>query len=300
MATTRRVSDRAVYILYRALSFGFGLLPEPLMRRLGERLGWMLSYVAGPRRMLVQRHLERVVGPAPDLEHRSRRAFASYGRYWAEVFWMRPRRKATVVAHSSVVGADHAYAALEAGNGVILALPHLGNWEAAGAKADVIGLRVLAAAEALSNELIVDWFTDVREACGIDVIVVRKGATVTTDLLRRLRNNGVVALLADRDVTGRGVEVEFFGEKTTMPAGPVALADRTGAALIPVGCYFAAGRGHEFIIEEPVVVPDLPDRTDRISAGTQALARRLEAIIRRAPEQWHLFQPNWPSDRSSR
>jgi len=291
------VSDRAAYILYRALSFGFGLLPEPLMRRTGEGLGWMLSYVAGGRRELVQRHLERVVGPVPDLEYRSRLAFASYGRYWAEVFWMRPQRRATVVAHGSVEGAHHAYAGLDAGNGVILALPHLGNWEAAGAKADAIGLRVLAAAEALSNQLILDWFKDVRAACGIDVVIVGKGSSVTTDLMRRLRDNGVVALVADRDLSGKGVEVEFFGEKTTMPAGSVALADRTGAVLLPVGCYFAGGRGHKFVIEAPVEIPDLPDRSDRIAVGTQALARRLESIIRLAPEQWHLFQPNWPSDR---
>jgi KDO2-lipid IV(A) lauroyltransferase len=267
------------------------------MRRTGEGLGWLLSYVAGDRRALVQRHLERVVGPTPDLERRSRRAFASYGRYWAEVFWMRPGRRATVVSHGTVEGADNAYAALDAGNGVILALPHLGNWEAAGAKADAIGLRVLAAAEALSNQLILNWFKDVRAACGIDVVIVGKGSGVTTELMRRLRNNGVVALVADRDVTGKGVEVEFFGEVTTMPGGSVALADRTGAVLLPVGCYFAPGRGHLFVIESPVEIPDLPDRSDRIMAGTQVLARRLEAIIRRAPEQWHLFQPNWPSDR---
>jgi len=293
------VSDRAVYILYRVLTFGFGILPEPIMRRAGEGLGWALSYVARDRRLLVQRHLERVVGPVPDLERRSRRAFASYGRYWAEVFWMRPRRKATVVAHSSVEGAEHAYQGLEHGNGLILALPHLGNWEAAGAKADEIGLHVLAAAEALSNQLVLDWFKDVRAACGIEVVIVQRGAGVTADLMRRLRSNGVIALVADRDVTGKGVEVTFFGEVTTMPAGAVALADRTGAVIVPVGCYFAAGRGHTFIIESPVEIPDLDDRADRISAGTQELASRLEAIIRRAPEQWHLFQPNWPSDRES-
>jgi KDO2-lipid IV(A) lauroyltransferase len=115
--------------------------------------------------------------------------------------------------------------------------------------------------------------------------------------MRRLRGNGVVALVADRDISGKGVEVEFFGEKTTMPAGSVALADRTGAVLLPVGCYFAEGRGHEFVIESPVVLPEVGKRSDRIAAGTQLLAHRLEAIIRRAPEQWHLFQPNWPSDR---
>ena len=288
--------DLPLYILYRALTFAFGILPERVMRRTGEGLGLALSYLATERRLLVQSHLRRVVGDQPDLEQRARRAFSSYGRYWAEVFWMRPSRKDFVVANSTVEGADHAYEALKQGNGVILALPHLGNWEAAGAKADAIGLRVLAAAEALPNKLIVDWFTAVRAACGIDVIIVQKGARVTSTLMRCLQDNGVIALLADRDITGKGVEVDFFGEKTTMPAGAAALADRTGAAIVPVGAYFAEGRGHDFIIYPPVELPSGIDRPERVRAGTQELARRLEEVIRAAPEQWHLFQPNWPSD----
>jgi KDO2-lipid IV(A) lauroyltransferase len=94
------------------------------------------------------------------------------------------------------------------------------------------------------------------------------------------------------------VDVEFFGERTTMPAGAVTLAERTGAVLLPVGCFFAAGKGHEFLVRPPLTLPEGDgDREARVTAGVQALALELEQIIREDPAQWHLFQPNWPSDR---
>jgi phosphatidylinositol dimannoside acyltransferase len=292
------VRDLPGYLLYRALSGLFGLLPEVAMRRTGEALGWALSFVVPRRRRLAERHMRRVLGPGADATRAARDMFRSYGRYWAEVFWVRPRRKAEIVDHTSVANVEAVYAARDKGNGIILALPHLGNWEAAGARAEQLGIPVLAVAEALPNRRIVDWFVACRNALGMDVVVHGKGTRVTPRLASHLRAGGTVALLADRDLKGTGVPVEFFGETTTLPAGPVALAERTGATLLPVGCYFDDGRGHAFEVFDAIDIPDLPTREARVAAGTQALARILEEIIRKAPEQWHLLQPNWPSDRA--
>lgn len=275
-----------------------GALPEPAARRLGESLGWAASFFARSRLRLVERNLRRVTGTSDDVTKLARRAFASYGRYWTEVFWVRARRKAAIVSHTDVVHLDRLHAARDEGNGVIVALPHIGNWEAAGARSEAEGTPVLAAAEALPNERLVDWFVAVRKAMGIEVAIAGKGRRVTAHLVKRLREGGTVALVADRDLSGNGVEVEFFGERTTLPAGPAALADRTGAALLPVGCYFNKGKGHRFVINPAVEIPDLEDRSERVAAGTQRFATALEEIIREAPEQWHLFQPNWPSDRN--
>ena len=225
--------------------------------------------------------------------------FASYGRYWAEVFWVTPRRKASILAHAGVVGREHIEAATARENGIILALPHLGNWEAAGAKAEEIGIPVLAVAEQLPNPELVDWFVGLRKELGIDVVLTGQGRRLSEALIKRLRSGGTVALLADRDLTGRGIAVELFGERTTIPAGPVALADRTGAVVLPVGCYFNEGRGHTFVVHPPLVMPEGDSRSDRVAAAAQNLAVELETIIRRAPEQWHLFQPNWPTDREA-
>ncbi|MGB8361183.1 MAG: phosphatidylinositol mannoside acyltransferase, partial [Acidimicrobiia bacterium] len=110
-----------------------------------------------------------------------------------------------------------------------------------------------------------------------------------------IADNKAVAILSDRDLKGKGVEVEFFGEATTLPPGPATLAIRTGAPLLPVGCYFTNG-GYRVVIRPPLEVPSTGSKSEKVTAMTQALAHQLEDIIRQAPRQWHLVQPNWPSD----
>ena len=289
----------AGYLGFRVASMVMGLLPEAVMRRAGEGAGWVASFLAPAKLALVRRNLARVVGDEAATTRRARRMFQSYGRYWAEVFWVRPRRVAAILEHSVVDGEEHIEAARAAGKGVIVALPHLGNWEAAGPQAERLGVPMLAAAEALPNPRIVKWFIETRGELGIDVVIVGRDRRATQQLIERLRDGGAIALLSDRDLSGRGIPVDFFGETTTLPAGPVALSDRTGAALLPVGCYFNERRGHHFVVEPPIQVPSLPDKDARIAEGTQRYAAALEALIRRAPEQWHLFQPNWPRDRTA-
>ncbi len=223
--------------------------------------------------------------------------FARYGRYWAEVFWLRPDRKEEIVAHSAIINEESLHRSKAAGKGIILVLPHMGNWEVAGAVAESIGLPVLAAAENLPNPLITNWFVKIRNMVGIDIVLIGKGRRATAELANRLKEGGTVALLSDRDLSGRGVPVEFFGETTTMPAGPVALADRTGAPIHVVGSYFNEGRGHHYVIADPLKLGEDGSREDRVAAGVQEFAKVLEEMIRVAPEDWHLFVPNWPSDR---
>lgn len=148
------------YLAYRAASAVVGVLPEALMRRAGEGAGWVASFLAPSKLDLVQRNLARVVGGEAATSARARRMFKSYGRYWAEVFWVRPRRVPAILAHSVVEGEEHIIAARDAGRGVIVALPHLGNWEAAGPQARRLGVPMLAAAEALPNRRIVEWFVE--------------------------------------------------------------------------------------------------------------------------------------------
>lgn len=285
------------YAVYRMLSALFGLLPEPVMRRAGYGLGWLLSFPARERFRMAQRHQRRVQGPGVDARKAARRVFGHYGRYWAETFWMTPRRRKGVLARSVIDNVETLHEAVASERGLVLALPHTGNWEAAGLRAAAEGARVLAVAEALSNHRIVDWFTRMRGMMDIDIVIARKGARVTRRLLERLQDGGTIALLSDRDLKGTGVPVTLFGEQTTMPAGPVAMADRAGATLLPVGVYFLEGAGHRFVIHPPIEIPDLPDSDERVRIGTERLAEVLEDIIRVHPEQWHLVLPNWPSDR---
>lgn len=126
--------------------------------------------------------------------------------------------------------------------------------------------------------------------------VIPLGPDAASGVLRALRENRVVCLLSDRDLAGDGVPVEFFDEQTTLPAGPATLALRAGATLLPAAVYFRP-HGHHFVkIEPPLLIERKGRLREDVTRVTQDLARRFEELVRMAPEQWHVMQPNWPSD----
>jgi KDO2-lipid IV(A) lauroyltransferase len=275
------------YWLFRALSGIFGLLPEWAMRRVGYGLGRAASYIGGDRLRMAARHMERVTGAA-DGKPLARQVFRSYGRYWAETFWVRPRRLPEMLAHMTVEDVEIVRELRDRG-GLILALPHLGNWEAAGLKAAEEKLRLVAAAELLPNPLISKWFIDQRNIFGIEVVLVRAG--VTEHLRASLAAGKTLALLSDRNLSGRGVAVTFFGEETRLPAGPFVMAKRVGAPILPVATYFREkGRGHELVVRRPL-------QPGSIEEMAQELAGVFEELIAARPTQWHVLHPMWPSDR---
>ncbi len=243
------------------------------------------------------RHMGRVLGQDdPEAIRRAARAmFCAYGRYWAETLWFRPRRFDQVHGRVTLVGQEHVRAAQARNSPIIVALPHTGNWEMAGTLAEDAGVEITAVAEALANHRIASWFTDLRAELSIRVVLA-EGLSTMRALLGALREGRLVALVADRNIGGRGIEVEFFGEQTSLPAGPALLAIRTGATLLPCASYFKPGAGHEVVVLPAVNIPPA-NQPRRAKAITQELAHRFEELIREAPTQWHLVQPNWPSDR---
>jgi len=138
-----------------------------------------------------------------------------------------------------------------------------------------------------------DWFRELREALGMNVIPL--GPDAGAAVIRSLKDNHIVCLLSDRAIGGTGIEVEFFGERTLLPAGPATLALRTGAPLIPTAAYYR-GRMHHGVLRPPVPTERHGKMREDVTRITQLLAAELETLIRAAPEQWHLMQPNWPSD----
>lgn len=288
------MNSRLTVLAYRSAGRLSGLLPGALVPVVGGAGGVLAGYLLPGRRRMVARHQARVRGRA------GRRTvddvFASYGRYWLELFHLpTDARRGEVAANFSVEGYERITDALAEGRGVILALPHLGGWEWAAAWMAEQGHEMLAVVEALEPPELLDWFRDQRAAMGLEVVPLGPG--VSTALLRALRDNRIVCLLCDRDLPGDGIPVDFFGEPTTVPAGPALLALRTGAALLPTAVYFGSGRRHRAVVGEPVPVGREADLRSDTSRITQDLVRRLEQLIAAAPEQWHLLQPNWPSDR---
>lgn len=286
------------YLAYLGLRAGVGLvgaLPEGVVRSLGRGFGDIWGRVDGERRVMARRHMERVLDEGSDADGASKEIMRSYGRYYAEALWARAKRVPEMLADTEVVGLEHVLNARDAGTGMIYALPHMGNWEAAAPVAISHGVPVVAVAEVLPNRRITDWFTEMRAEFGIEIVLATGRIEVMRKLEQAIAENKAVALLSDRDLKGRGVEVEFFGEETTMPPGPATLAVRTGAPLLPVGCYFRDG-GYKVVVRPPLPIPEEGTKSERVAALTQLLARQLEDLIEAAPQQWHLVVPNWPSD----
>lgn len=292
------MKDLISYLGLRAGVGLVGLLPGRLVRALGTWFGSVWARVDGRRRTMAARHATRVLGSRADAEETAIAMMKSYGRYFAEALWARAHRIDGMIAATEVRGLDKIIAARDAGTGMIYALPHMGNWEAAAPVAVKEGVPVVAVAEVLPNRRITDWFTRMRAEFGIEVVLATGRVEVMRQLEEAIAENKAVALLSDRDLKGRGVEVEFFGEKTTMPPGAATLALRTGAPLLPVCCYFEDG-GYRVVILDPLPMPEEGTRTEKVISITQSLAGALESLIRDNPRQWHLVQPNWPSDREA-
>lgn len=265
--------------------------------RLARVAGHLAAPVLGRRGAMVARHARRAngTGLSPAQERRSvRLAVASYARYWLESLRLPATDPAEIDARFTIEGRERIDAALTAGHGAILGLPHLGGWDVGGSWLVRRGYPLTVVVEALEPPELFEWFAGLRRSWGMTVIPLDR--EVTGRVMRALRANEVVALLCDRDLGGGGVEVEFFGERTRLPGGPATLALRTGAPLLPTAVYFA-GRGHHAVVRPPLPAARSGRLRDDVTALTQALAYELEDLIRAAPEQWHLLQPNWPSDR---
>jgi KDO2-lipid IV(A) lauroyltransferase len=236
-------------------------------------------------------------GATPDaslLKHFVARGFRSYGQYWAEGAKLPALAKATVEGRFTIAeGLEHLRRGKERGRGVVIALPHVGSWEWGGAFLNSLGLGMTAVAEELDPPELFEWFKEKRESIGIRIEPLNDH--VGSVLLKALREGGVVGLLCDRDLQGNGVEIEFFGERVTMPAGPATLALRTGAMLVAAACYAGPGRDHFAVVTPPVEVERTARLREDVTRVTQLIATELEGLIRRAPEQWHVLQSQFTS-----
>jgi KDO2-lipid IV(A) lauroyltransferase len=251
---------------------------------------------------MLARHLTRALGsdaPPADSRRMSRlvdEAVASYARYWAESLKIPGLSPAELTAGITYEGFEHIAAGRAAGRGTILILPHVGGWEWAGAQLAAVGHPMSVVAERLEPPELFDWFVSFRRQMGMQVIPLGPGAVARC--AAALRDNHILCLLSDRLIPGTtGVEVEFFGERTSLPAGPATLALRSGAPVLAVGVYFEARTDRHLGIISPSL--DLARRSTLradVQRVTQEMAWVFEEKIRRAPTQWHLMQPNGPSD----
>jgi phosphatidylinositol dimannoside acyltransferase len=273
-------------------------LPEPVAAALGRSIADATWRKRGKGVLRLEANLARVVPDAgPErLAELSKAGMRSYLRYWMESFRL-PAWSAQRIRDGFDPKDIHLLEeGLAAGKGVILALPHMGNYDLAGAWVTTkLGVAFTTVAERLKPESLYDRFVAYRQGLGMEVLPHTGGAAFGT-LARRLREGGLVCLVADRDLSSSGIQVDFFGEATRMPAGPAMLAVQTGALLLPVTLWYDDSPVLQGRVHPPVTVPDSGSRTEKAVAMTQAMADAFATGIAEHPEHWHMLQRLWLAD----
>lgn len=290
---------QVVFRTYVTLARCLAALPEPVALAVASLVGDALFHVRSEQRDMICKNLSRVLEAGADdqdiLERWARRSFRAYARYWVEGARLGRTPPTEVEQRTFVEGFDHLVEGMAAGKGVVMALPHVGSWEYGGAFLATQGMPMTSVAERLDPPELFEFFVEQRAAMGLTVVPL--DGTSTATMVATLRRGGLVGLLSDRDILGNGVEVEFFGEKTTMPGGPATLALRTGATLVTAAVYSGPGRDHRSVVQPPLDTCRTGTLRQDVRRLTQEIATRFEELIRRAPEQWHVFQPLWLTDR---
>jgi KDO2-lipid IV(A) lauroyltransferase len=289
--------------MYRALEMAASVIPADMARAMAVGVGGFIGRLPDydGRRAVAASHMARVLGrPLGPEERRGMVAevFANYARYWAEGLQLPALSPAEVGAGVTTVGEEHLDAARAEGQGVVIAAPHLGGWEWGAMYLIGKGMPVTAAVEMVEPREVFEWFAAFRERLGMQVVPVGPGTRAGAAILQALNEKRVVCLLSDRLVgEASGVDVSFFGEQVKMPAGPVVMALRARVPLMTAAIYYGrAANSHTLVFGPPVQLPANGRFRDLVRDGTQALAHELEELVRAAPTQWHILQPNWPND----
>lgn len=294
MSAQDRLTD-AVYGL------GWGAvkkLPEPVAVRLGRTIADLAWKKRGKGVQRLESNYARVVPDAsPErLAELSRAGMRSYLRYWMESFRLPAWSAERVRTGFDPEDVHHLTDGIASDRGVILALPHMANWDLAGAWVTTkLETPFTTVAERLKPESLYDRFVAYREGLGMEVLPHSGGSAFGT-LARRLRDGGLVCLVAERDLSSSGVEVQFFGEATRIPAGPALLAQQTGALLLPVTLWYDDSPVMRGRVHPPIEVPESGTRAEKTSVMAQALADAFASGIADHPEDWHMLQRLWLKD----
>jgi KDO2-lipid IV(A) lauroyltransferase len=273
-------------------------LPEPVAVRLGRTIADLAWKRRGKGVVRLESNYARVVPDAsPErLAELSRAGMRSYLRYWMESFRLPAWSKERIKSGFDPKDLHHLTDGLAVGRGVILALPHMANWDLAGAWVTTkLRTPFTTVAERLKPETLYDRFVAYREGLGMEVLP-HSGGTAFGTLARRLRDGGLVCLVAERDLSSSGVEVQFFGEATRIPAGPALLAQQTGALLLPVTLWYDDSPVMQGRVHPPIEVPESGSRAEKTSVMAQALADAFATGIADHPEDWHMLQRLWLKD----
>jgi KDO2-lipid IV(A) lauroyltransferase len=269
----------------RAALATFARIADQVYRRDGRSVQRLRANLARVRPDLDEAGLERLTHDA----------VRSYLRYWAESFRLPSWPVDDLVRRTRVVNEDAVRGAHAEGRGVVVPLPHMANWDWAGAWACATGMTLTTVAERLRPERLYDEFVSYRASLGMEILPTGDGATFAT-LTQRVREGRLVPLLADRDMSRSGIEVTLCGEAAKMPRGPAELARRTGAPLMPATLHYD---GPELVVTFHDPIP-VGEGEQGVADAMQAVADRFTAAMREHPADWHMMQRVFLADLAGR
>ncbi|MEP7369445.1 MAG: phosphatidylinositol mannoside acyltransferase [Dermatophilaceae bacterium] len=298
-----RFADRATLAGYRAgwslvrrmparLAYSsFDLLADVAWRRRGKGVERMRSNYATVRPELTPDELNALV----------RAGMRSYLRYWCDSFRLPDCSVEDLVGGVRAVGDGPVRAQLQSGRSAVIFLGHMGNWDFGGAWSTTQLAPVTTVAERLKPEELFDEFVGFREGLGMRIIPLTTGSDVFRELTKACKAGALVALLADRDLTHGGIEVDFCGQRARMAVGPAALALNTGAVLYPCTVHYEPNpRGHGWrtvvTFHDAVEVPAQGTTREKVQAMTQSCANVLGQAVRAHTHDWHMMQRVFSKD----
>ena len=289
---------KIVYYLFVLADKIVAKVPVGIIRALAHAGAGLYLLLFPRKRRQVEKNMRRALGPGAtneEVKQTALRAGRYYADYYVDIFWLPTQARESVLEKFGRINEAGLEAAVAAGKGLIVVLPHYGSWEAGAVYLSSLG-PFAAVAEVLKPPELFDMFVRLRAGVGIDIFPYDSKPETRDRMVEALQSGTTLALLSDRDLKGTGVQVEFFGERTTLPPGPAVLAMRSGSPIVCVNVRNVDGGwvGHAM---DPIHVEAEGDKDEIIARTMQQMAANLEVLIREDPAQWHMFMPAWPSDR---
>ena len=282
------------FLVARVYFLGWGLvrrLPEQSAINVFNWLGLRMFKRNGKSVQRLRSNLSRVspTQSTEQLEALTKKAVLSYLRYWRETFrspdWSKERTLSTVTVTNESLLLDP----IKAGQAVVVALPHAGNWDHAGSYFCLKGARLVTVAEVLKPRALFEKFLEYRQAIGMEVLPLDNKAF--PELLERARAGKLIALVADRDLSRSGIDVSFFGGIARMPAGPALVALRTQSPLVTAFVSYTPTGIHVQL--DSIAIPAGGDEESQVKDTVQKCADNFAAGITRSPQDWHMMQRIW-------
>ena len=281
-----------MYLLYLFAWKLIAVLPEKSAYKLADYVSDRIYKKNGKGIKRLRGNYGRVMPEysSQKLEELTKLGMRSYLRYWFDTFRLSKWSKNRIISTTQVIRENLLRDPIQSKQGCIVALPHAGNWDHAAAYFCSTGITLTAVVEKLKPEAIFKKFLAYRESIGIEAIS-HKEKTIPI-LTQRLQAGKLIALVADRDMSRNGIEVNFFGKTSKMPSGPAVLAIKTGAPLITAYVRYTSG-GIEIIFDEIIKPTNSGSEEEQIKIITQSMADNFAKRIKENPVDWHMLQRIW-------